>query len=344
MKELNGATDGSDAGQVFHEFAAFCDQQLQNSDNLEDFQRIERLRERKETEVRDLDRMIHAAESQTKQKELKIHRTKAKQWLELDDREFNRLRDSRQSFLRQSLENYLLCLKACDNHDTDALRFAALWLKHYDDDIANTAVAKHIDQVGSGKFASLMNQWTSRLLDSPNEFQTVLSALVLRICIDHPYHGMYQIFASSKTKGGKDQAALARFAAANSIVNRIKASKRAAHIWLAIHNSSISFIRFSVEKLDESSAKTGSKVPLRKLPTGQKLEHDVPALRIPPPTMNIELRPDCNYSDVPVIAKFQPEFTLASGISMPKILVAIASNGRKYKQLVRPICRSSVPV
>ena len=335
IRELHGLSEGPEAGQVFHEFAAFCDQQLQNNDNLEDFRRIGTLRERKEAEVHDLARMIKAAGSQSKEKgNLESHQKKAKLWFELDDREFQRLKASREAFLSRSLENYLLSLKACDKYDNDALRFSALWLEHADNDIANSAVSKNISHVGSRKFAPLMNQWTSRLLDATNSFQTLLSAMVYRICLDHPYHGMYQVFASSKTKGGKDQAALARNAAAVKIVNQLKGNKRAGPVWLAVHNSNINFVRFAAEKLDEGKAKPGTRILLRRSATGAKLEQDIPHLQIPPPTMKLALRHDCDYSATPSIVKFQSEFTVASGISMPKILTAVASDGRKYKQLV----------
>ena len=336
IKELDGITDGHEAGRVFHEFAAFCDQQLQNPDNLEDFQRIQRLRERKQAEVRDLEKMIQDTNSQSKEKDnLESHRKKAQSWFDLDNREYQRLRDGREAFLSQSLENYLLGLKACDNHDNDALRFSALWLEHSDSQTANRAVSKHINHVGSRKFASLMNQWTSRLLDTPNDFQVLLSALVFRICLEHPYHGMYQVFAGSKTKGGKDQAALSRNAAASNIVHKIKANRRAAPIWLSIHNTNINFVRFATEKLDDSKYKPGAKILLKKSPTGVKVEQDIATHKIPPPTARIPLRSDCNYNGTPQVVKYQAEFTLASGISMPKIVTAIGSDGRKYKQLVR---------
>ncbi|MCJ1247312.1 Serine/threonine-protein kinase tel1 [Trapelia coarctata] len=336
IKELGGVSDGKEAGQVFHEFAAFCDQQLQNPDNLEDFRRIQTLRERKQAEVRDLEQMIKSASSQSRSKDnLESHKKKAQSWFNLDDREYQRLKESREAFLSQSLENYLLGLRACDDYDGDALRFSALWLEHSDSKTANAAVSKHLGQVGSGKFASLMNQWTSRLLDVSNDFQTLLSALVFRICLEHPYHGMYQVFASSKTKGGKDQTALARNAAAMNIVTKVKSNRRTGPIWISVHNSNINFVRFAQEKLDESKYKPGSKVPLRKSPSGVKLEQDLSTHQIPPPTMKIELRADCDYSRIPLIVRYHTEFSIASGISMPKILTAVASNGRKYKQLFK---------
>ncbi|KAL8900186.1 MAG: hypothetical protein Q9207_005812 [Kuettlingeria erythrocarpa] len=336
IKELRGVTEGTEAGQVFHEFASFCDQQLQNPDSLEDFERIQRMRQTKEEEVHDLDRMIRSAGSQAKEKEnLKTHRNKAKLWFDLDDREFQRLREGRQAFLRQSIENYLLALKACDKFDNDALRFSALWLQHYDSEIANEAVAKHIGHVGSRKFASLMNQWSSRLLDVKSSFQRHLAALIFRICLDHPFHGMYQVFVGAKSRGGKDEAAQGRARAALKIVDQLKGHKHSCQTWLTLHNANVLFARFASEKLNDSNIKPGSKVPLRKSPTGVRLEQDVAGHRVPPPTMKIDLRADCDYSSVPRIARFHHEFTVASGISMPKIASAIATDGAKYKQLFK---------
>jgi ataxia telangiectasia mutated family protein len=95
----------------------------------------------------------------------------------------------------------------------------------------------------------------------------------------------------------------------------------------------ISYVRFAVDRPD-SKFKSGAKVPLKTLATGQRLGQDVITYKLPPPTMKIELRVDCDYSDIPTVAKFSPEFTIASGVSAPKIVTAVASNGERYKQLV----------
>lgn len=338
IQALNNSTEGVEASEVFHEFAFFCDQQLQNADGLEDFERIRKLRERKVVEVQDLDNMIKKAPSQGRDREnLRNHRNKARLWLELDDREYQRLRDGRQMFLRQSLENYLLCLKASDIFDNDALRFSALWLENFESDIANIAVAKHLGQVGSRKFAPLMNQWSSRLLNNDTPFQTLLFNLVLRICMEHPYHGMYQIFASSKSKGGKDEAAMARYAAANGIVEKLRSckNKRVSETWVNVHNTNLNFVRFAHDKIEDASVKQGSKVLLKKLATGQRIEQEVQKHSVPPPTITLPLRADCDYKSVPLVRRFLPEFTLAGGISAPKIVTAIGTDGQRYKQLFK---------
>ena len=335
IKELKGLSEGNEAGQVFHEFASFCDRQLQDVDNLEDFQRVERLRQRKEKEVHDLENMLNSAGAQNKSN-LQAHKTRAKQWFDLDDREYQRLRESRQAFLTQSLENYLLCLKACENFDTDVLRFCALWLEHSESETANAAVSKHLPMVPSRKFVTLMNQLSSRLLNVEGKFQRILFPLIQRICTDHPYHGMYQIFSTSKSKG-KDELALSRHAAASKMAALLRKDPSASEKWLALYNTNVCYARLALEKLDERY-KPGSKIPLRKLHAGQRLEQDVPACRTPPPTMKIEVRPDCNYSSIPIVSRIQPDMTVAGGVSAPKIITAIGSDGVKYKQLVSEWC------
>lgn len=332
MKELKGRHEGDEAGRVFHGFAMFCDQQLQNPDGLEDFKRVEQIRNRKAREVAALEDMLKSAEGRDREP-LKMHRMKAKQWFDLDDREYQRLKRSREAFMQQCLENYLLCLKGSDTYNNDVLRFCALWLDNSDSSIANKAVAKYLNYVPSRKFAPLMNQLTSRLLDVADDFQPLLYTLIYRICVEHPFHGMYQIFASSKSKGGKDQSGMSRNRAASKLVDDLKNDKHIGPTWVAVHNTNINYVRFAADRID-NRLKSGAKVLLKKQVTGFRLEQDAINQKLPPPTMHIDIRTNCDYNDVPRLVRYQPEFTVASGVSAPKIVTAIATNGLRYKQLV----------
>ena len=334
VDELSGRTTGDEAGLVFHEFASFCDAQLQNTDVKADFERIQKLRQHKQAEMEDLDRMIESARHVKEKENLEGHRKKAAQWFALDDQEFRRLEASRETLMGHSLSCYLQALRACDKYENDALRFSTLWLENRQHASANDIVAQHLPSVPSRKFVALVNQWTSRLLDTQDQFQAILFDIVLRICVDHPYHGMYQIFTSSKTKGGKDEVSLARHAAACHMVEKIKNFPHAQRVWLPVHNMAVAFVRFAQERLDEV-VKPGTKVPLRKSQNGSRMAQDVSRFPIPPPTMTVSLRSDRNYSSVTIIAKFQPEFSTATGISAPKIVTAIGTDGHRYKQLLK---------
>ncbi|KAI9790800.1 MAG: Serine/threonine-protein kinase tel1 [Peltula sp. TS41687] len=341
IKELKGASEGNEAGEVFHEFASFCDRQLQDAGNLEEFQRMQGLRQRKEAEIHGLQSMMSSggSESKAKLQDLESATKKAKQWFNLDDREYQRLRESRQSFLRQSLENYLRSLRACDTFDTDVLRFCALWFEHSDSEIGNSAVSIHLPGVPSRKFAPLMNQLSSRLSDVQDKFQSLLFPLILRICTDHPYHGMYQIFSTSKSgdkdkeKGREKDKDKSRYAAASKVAALLKKNKSTSGKWQAIFNTNMYYTRLAMERLNDRP-KTGGGLPLRKLQSGQRFEKDIVANRIPPPTMKIQVRPDCDYSSLPVVARYLPSFYIEGGVSAPKIITAIGSDGLEYKQVV----------
>ena len=333
IKDLKGKSDGPVSGKVFHEFASFCDRRLQNPDDFADFARVEKLRHRKEQELQNLDRMMSTADGK-KMDALQYHYKKALPWFRLDDQEYQRLKKIRERLVYQSLENYLLALKACDDYDNDVLRFCALWLDQSDSENANSAVGSKIADVPSHKFAPLMNQLSSRLLDTKDQFQPLLSDLITRICREHPYHSMYQIFAASKAKHGREDTAMLRHAAAGKLAERFQRDHTTAPVWIAIHNTSIAYIKFANDKVEE---KKQGKIPIRSLPNGPKME--IEALKVttklPPPTMKIALRPDRDYSDIPRIAKFEPNFSVASGVSAPKIVTIVGSDGKRYKQLFK---------
>ena len=337
IKELNGRSQGSEAGRVFHDFAAFCDLQLQNSDNKDDFHRIETIRHRKEKEIFDLQRMIKQAERKVRA-QLEQHQTSAERWFKLDDEEYRRLQSARENLVQQSLENYLLSLRACDDYKNDVLRFCALWLDQAESEEANTAVSKHIAKVPSRKFAPLMSQLASRLLDEEVDFQLLLFELLWRICCDHPYHGMYQVFVGSKTRGAKsDEIAGSRNAAAKKLAERLIEQPAVSKIWIAIHNSSIAFVHSAQERLEEKKHKAGAKASLQELKTGPKLVQAIEqsSTKIPPPTMKIALRNDCNYSSLTTFSRFEPLFSIAGGVSAPKIITIIGTDGQGYKMLLK---------
>lgn len=335
LTELKGNTTGSEAGQVFHQFAVFCDQQLQDPDGLEDLERLRKLSSNKAEEVKDYDKLIAKAATTSEKNKYKGYQMKAKTWLKLDQEELKRHTSNRDEFLRQCLENYLLALGACDDHDSNALRFSALWLEHSEESLANESVPKHLNQVPSRKFAPLMNQLSSRLQNSPNsQFQQLLFALVIRICSDHPYHGMYQIYAGATSKTNeKDDSAVSRKQATRKVGSDLASIKNTGQIWASIQQVNILYCKLAAEK-DDQKYRSGRKVSLKDSPYGSRLNGSFSKYHIPPPTMYIDLSPDLDYSNVPTMVKLESTIAIASGVSAPKVITAVASNGAKFKQLV----------
>lgn len=335
LKDLRGRSEGSDAGQVYHQFAVFCDQQLQDPDGLEDLERLKNLSEMKANEVTDLENLLRHSKGDERSR-YNGYLKKAKTWLKLDEQELQRHCASRDEFLRQCLENYLLALSASDEHDSNALRFTALWLKHSGEPFANEAVANHMQRVPSRKFATLMNQLSSRLLDQGVKFQELLFALVLRICTEHPYHGMYSIYAGTNNRpNANDDVAVSRTQATSNVARRLTNDAKAGPIWQAISYMNKYYCNLAGEK-DDQKYKAGKKIRLKDSPAGSRLVALVLSEKnqIPPPTMQIDLMANCDYTKVPRMCEFEPLMSIAFGVSAPKIITAKATNGVEYKQLV----------
>nr|6SKY_A Chain A, Serine/threonine-protein kinase Tel1 [Thermochaetoides thermophila DSM 1495]6SKY_B Chain B, Serine/threonine-protein kinase Tel1 [Thermochaetoides thermophila DSM 1495]6SKZ_A Chain A, Serine/threonine-protein kinase Tel1 [Thermochaetoides thermophila DSM 1495]6SL0_A Chain A, Serine/threonine-protein kinase Tel1 [Thermochaetoides thermophila DSM 1495]6SL0_B Chain B, Serine/threonine-protein kinase Tel1 [Thermochaetoides thermophila DSM 1495]QGA31134.1 Tel1 [Thermochaetoides thermoph len=335
LKELKGKIEGREAGQVFHQFAVFCDEQLQNPDSLEDLARLQNLKKGKDEEVAQLKALIASAKDSQLRNRYQSHLAKAKQWQELDQQELRRVEQTRSEFLKLCIENYLLSLAASDEHDNDALRFMALWLEKSEEEVANEVVKKWINKVPTRKFALLMNQLSSRLQDHNTLFQKLLIDLVYRICVDHPYHGMYHIWTGARTRVNKDdEVAVSRQRATDKIAKALSKNNKVSSIWPAIDQTSRVYHALAMDR-DPTRYKSGQKVPIKNSPVGQNFLSTMSNNPIPPPTLQIEVSANLDYSHVPMIHKFAPEMAIASGVSAPKILTAIGTDGRKYKQLVK---------
>ena len=328
---------GSKAGKVFHNFATFCDAQLQDQDNRDDYERIAKIRETKDLELQELDRLLNSRDSKNREG-VKHAIVKAKNWYKLDDQDFQRVFKNRESLILRCLENYLLSMKACDDFPNDSLRVLSIWLNQAENERVNKTVNKYLRHVPSIKFAGLVNQLTSRLLDTEDDFQELLKDLMFRICTDHPYHSMYQIFAASKSRGAKtDDIAASRHSAAGKLSELLRQKSSSSAVWIAVHNASIAFVRVAQQRLSDKEVKTGSKFLLRNVRNGPELISAVEgrSSRIPPPTLKLALRPDKDYSSAPVMTEVEPQISIAGGISAPKIATIRASDGSRNKLLLK---------
>ncbi|KAI5811100.1 hypothetical protein DFH27DRAFT_8872 [Peziza echinospora] len=328
-----GKSKAEVAGRVFHEFAVFCDQQLNAPNNIEDYERVSKLRETKQAEIAEAEKLLRL---NPKNHQLTSFLSKAKTWLRLDEAELNRIRDNREIFLQKSLGNYLRSLEVCDTYDQDAIRFCALWLQYSTNAKANRVVSLHLKKVASRKFVPLMNQLSSRLVESAEEFQELLFDLTLRICRDHPFHSLYQIFTIGKGKA-KDQSSASRSVASKLVMTLKKEQTFTGQTIGRIHAATAIYIRLAGYKIVQG--KTNKFALRRAFPQDTalctKIERDLPQLKIPPPTMNIEVRVDCDYSNLPFLQRFNPELSVAGGLSAPKILTCHDSAGQSYKMLVK---------
>ena len=343
IRELKGVKQGLDAGQVFHEFALFCDKQIQSPEAAEDMDRIKTVMDRKLQEYNEFTKLSKTDKSKSMRDTYHRSARRAKTWYDLDNTEYERLRKGREQFLRQCLENYLLSLTASDEYNNDALRVFSLWLEYADTDLANDAVKAYIKSVPSGKFALLMNQLSSRLQAEESEFQKLLMSLVFRICHDHPYHGMHQIFAiqmkvvamsREDVVRAKDESARSRQKAATQLAKGLNENEKSRPYWSSISQSNEIYHNLAMFKGEKESTQQGRELPLDRYKESKDLVSRIPKLKVPPATLQVEIRASKDYKDLPRIHKFKPTMSIANGLSAPKVITAIGTDGLPYKQLV----------
>lgn len=335
IAQISSKSQGSEAGRVFYEFAAFCDQQLQNPGNIEDFQRLQKLSRRRYEEVQQLQSLIKSTPSSQKDasKSLRNAEARARQWFILDNQEYEKARNSRDEFIRQSLENYLRALQVCDDFNSSVVRFFALWLEHADSPYANDTVQRGLDRVPSWKFVGLTNQLTSRLQEDGSLFQKSLSALVIRMCLGHPHHMMHNIFAGAVSfVDNTDETGKLRRAAANAIKDSVRNDKQRGSIVSRIWNSCIAYVKLAQSKI--SPPPRGQMLTVPNVKVAADTAATIRKLSVPPATLNLELRPDSDYQNVPIVTRFRTEIKIAGGLSAPKILIAVGTDGKEYRQLV----------
>lgn len=111
----------------------------------------------------------------------------------------------------------------------------------------------------------------------------------------------------------------------------------AGKIMTRLHQSIATYVRAAGYKMEQDKKVT--KIALRRAfpddrGLDQKIEKEIPSLKLPPPTMGIPVRHDCDYSSVPYLQKFNPELAVAGGLSAPKVLTCHDSAGQSYKMLV----------
>lgn len=334
VSDLHSTREGVEAGNVFHEFAKFCDDELQAPGNIEAYNRISKLRQEKEEEVEAIENALNKSRSNTERNDLKRSLMAAQGWRDLDVLEEQRLKTIRGTYVQQSLQNYLLTLSASDNHDICVLRFFALWLEYSDDADANAVVQKYLPRVPSWKFVLLMNQLMSRVSGEQSTFQTALSGLMLRIFTQHPHHSLHHLFANVKNgqPNGKEATALSRYTGSRKLYESLKQGKIGPYM-NRLFNCDVMYRDFA--NSTPTNTNSGGKFSLEHWPLAKRFKQFHTSRFIPPITITIPLQPSGDYHTVPSVVRFRDTGSILGGVSAPKLITAVGNDGQEYKQIFK---------
>ncbi|XP_073469598.1 serine-protein kinase ATM [Aquarana catesbeiana] len=332
--------------KAFLSLARFSDAQYQRIDNYmksSEFENKQALLAKAKQEVE----LMRQHKVQTNRYTVKVQRE-----LELDECEIAALKEDRMRFLRTAIKNYISCLVSGEEHNMWIFRLCSLWLENSRVPEVNNIMKEESKKIPSHKFLPLMYQLAARMGTKNmgrQEFHEVLNNLISRTSLDHPYHTLFIILAlanankddmviKSDTKKSRltknvpkkiSQTDEDRMEAARSIVNTIK--KHRTHMVRDVERLCDAYIILA--NVDASQWKAQRKaIPI---PSDQPITKLSNLQDVVIPTMELKVDPSGKYENLVTIQSFKPEFRLAGGLNLPKIIDCVGSDGRERRQLVK---------
>ncbi|KAM9389462.1 serine-protein kinase ATM [Phaethornis superciliosus] len=333
--------------KAFLSLARFSDNQYQRIENYmksSEFENKQALLKKAKEEVG----LIRECRVQTNRYTVKVQRE-----LELDECAMRALAEDRKRFLCKAVENYISCLLSGEEHDMWIFRLCSLWLENSGVDRVNEMMKKNAEKIPSYKFLPLMYQLAARMgtkMMGGLGFHEVLNNLMSRISLDHPHHTLFIILALANankdelltkpdaTRRNKliknapkeiSQLDVDRMEAASNIINIVR--KRRACMVKDIEALCDAYIALAnVDATPWKSQRKAINIPADQPIIKLKNLEDVVV-----PTMEIKVDPTGQYENLVTVRSFKPEFRLAGGLNLPKIIDCVGSDGKERRQLVK---------
>ncbi|XP_075707708.1 serine-protein kinase ATM [Rhinoderma darwinii] len=333
--------------KAFLSLARFSDAQYQRIDNYmksSEFENKQALLAKAKEEVE----LMRLHNVQTNR-----YTTKVQRELQLDECAISALKEDRKHFLCTAIRNYISCLVSGEEHDMWIFRLCSLWLENSGLSEVNSIMKKDSQKIPSHKFLPLMYQLAARMGTKKmgrQEFHEVLNNVIRQTSLDHPHHTLFIILAlanankddlllkSEVVKRGRltknapkkiSQTDEDRMEAACNIVNTIR--KDRPHMVRDVERLCEAYIILANMDANQwKSLRKGIPIPSDQPITKLKNLQDVVI-----PTMELKVDPSGKYENLVTITSFKPEFRLAGGLNLPKIIDCVGSDGKERRQLVK---------
>lgn len=358
LKATNGNSDKLEgSASIFYKFALFAEQQYHAILKSPDLIRLKVYAARKKQELKDREESIKKVPKDTpKWQELSQHQRRAKALYEQDTAQFSGTTRAKDDFLNQAIEMLSFCLEASDAYDDDAaIRLCSLWFANFPYTTLNATIGPALARIPSRKFVFLAHQLSARLSgkeshrisESPQSLHTFL----LRMCSEHPFHSLYQVYAlraSSTSSNSRRQSArhetqsasqIERAAAAADIFNRLEVNNDCAQRVNDIQLLCDAYLEWAKFPIKEDSKLNDKRKKREPAPIPSSLAiRKISHLKVPVTTAYTPIDPTLRYDDCVWIKGYASNFETAGGVNLPKISYCQGTDGTSYKQLVSSVC------
>ncbi|KAG9313005.1 hypothetical protein JVU11DRAFT_6444 [Chiua virens] len=309
-------TRASACSSVFHKCALFAEHHYHVIMKSPDAVRWKTYVDRKSLEIKQRGSQLSRTQPGTNQyAALFEDQKKALAVLAEDEEAYKQHNGTLVAFLDLAITMYSRCLAASDIFDDDVpIRFCSLWFANFEDRKLQDTLMKAVARVPSRKFVFLSHQLSARISqssqgESPASQQT-LQRLVIRMCQEHPFHSLYQVYCIRP-----DQAGQSSFT-----------SRRLSSPIQQVCDASLEWAKY---KNGIKHLKTPQRIPegltIRRL-------RDI---QVPVITSHPVIDMTMKYDHCVWISHYETTFTTEGGINLPKITICYGSDGEKYKQLFK---------
>lgn len=336
MKDnIDKITNLHQRAKVFHTLAHFCEQQYKSRNLLEQVDDLTKRVESKRKEVDEIKTHYgRTSVSSAEKKSVQRYYNRLKSQVTSEESELSSLQSKREVFANNAVKFYLNSLLVGDEYIEDMDSFFSLFLELASDHDLQTKIKGDLECLPSFKPLSWSTQLLSRVSSDDSQFQRSVQNLIFRICMDHPFHSLYNLISLIKNED------IARDTSNSMMLARVEAVKKLRERLASKSSQYSSEMLLPIERLcDESvllseyKCSKGRKLDLEKLKIGTYWMNELPT--IPPPTLAIPVS-HSGYAQVPCMVSIDPKVTLAtSGLSLPKIATFLLSDGTQHKMLLK---------
>lgn len=244
---------------------------------------------------------------------------------------------------------YSRCLEATDEFDDDAaIRLCSLWFANFENPTIQQKIGIALTRTPSRKFVFLAHQLSARMTkpsgDAVPEHQVNLQTLIVRMCKEHPFHSLYQVYCLKSDHAGTqtsrrrstrhETSPRDRTAAAISIFDQLRGDDSVNHIVCNVERVSDACLEWAKHPIKHIYGDRSQKLKSPFLVPETMGIRTLKPMKVPVITIETPLDPTLKYADCVWILRFEATFATAGGVNLPKITICVGSDGLKYKQLV----------
>ncbi|KAK2463511.1 hypothetical protein APHAL10511_004262 [Amanita phalloides] len=346
------ADDYRTQATVFHQYAVFSDRQYHAILKSPDALRWKVYMQRKAQEIERRDQELRRTQSVSRQESLRVDQDRAMKLLREDSELFKKHTRARDSFLRQAIDMYSRCLKSSDEFDNEAMiRLCSLWFANFDDDADIQAeIGLALDRIPSRKVVFLAHQLTARLSKPLTGLwpknQENLHRLVFRMCQEHPFHSLYQVYclypdrsasSSGRRLSGRhsmSQVQTERAAAAVDIFDKLRQDGMLSKVVRDVQvlcDACVEWAKYPIKNDHRFKGRPGTMYEVPK----EAMLRNLSEVKVPVMTCRTAVDVSMRYDNCVWIQRYDTKFETAGGINLPKIMYCFGSDGRRYKQLFK---------